>query len=280
MPSRFCIILPFAAFSLSAQWLNYQPAGTPLKDGKPNLAAPAPHAADGHPDLTGVWMHEPTSLAEMQRLFGNLADAESGPIGMEIYTVHKYGMNALLNFKAGEKPMTPAGEAAFQKRNQSRDVLNVCHNRYGWPVLSLLSEPFKLVQAPKEMMILYEIDNLHRQVFADGRKFPGTFEFPARLGYSIGYWDADTFVVETRGFNEETPIDGMGHPRSESMHVTERYHRRDFGHLDTEITYDDPKYYTRAFSVNIGYDLVPDNDIFEMYCDENEKDRPHMVVPK
>lgn len=280
MSPRSWIVFVLATLPISGQWLNYPPPGTPLKGGKPNLAASAPRAANGKPDLTGVWMHESTSLQEMQRLFGNLADAESGPIGMEIFTVHKYGMNALLEFKPGESAMTPAGQAAFQKRQQSRDVTLVCHNRYGWPVASLLSEPFKILQAPKETMILYEVDNLHRQVFADGRKFPENFEFPARLGYSIGRWEGDTFVVETRGFNEETPIDGMGHPRSEAMHVTERFHRRDFGHLDTTITWDDPKYYTRTFTVKIGYDLVADNDIFEMYCDENEKDRPHMVVPK
>ncbi len=176
--------------------------------------------------------------------------------------------------------MTPAGQAAFKKIQQTRDVKDVCHNRYGWPVLSLLSEPFKIVQAPRETMIVYEIDNQHRQVFTDGRKFPDDFSFPARLGYSIGRWEGDTFVVETRGFNEDTPIDGMGHPRSEDMHVTERYHRRDFGHLDTEITYDDPKYYTKPITDKIAYNLVPDNDIFEMYCNENEKDRGHMTVGK
>jgi hypothetical protein len=277
---RLWIVLAVAGLPLSAQWLNYEPAGTPLKNGKPNLNAPAPRAANGKPDLAGVWHHEATSLAEMQRLFGNLADAESGPIGMEIYTVHKYGMNALLEAKSGENLMTPAGEAAFQKRQQTRDAKDVCHNRYGWPVLSLLSEPFKIVQAPKETMFLYEIDNQHRQIFADGRKFPESFEFPARLGYSIGRWEGDTFVVESRGFNEETPIDGMGHPRSEAMHVTERLRRPDFGHLETEITWDDPKYYTRPFTVKINYNVVPDNDIFEMYCDENEKDRGHMVIPK
>jgi hypothetical protein len=138
----------------------------------------------------------------------------------------------------------------------------------------------KIIQAVKVTMILYEVDNLHRQVFVDGRRFPATFELPARLGYSIGRWEGDTFVIETSGFNEETPIDGMGHPRSEAMHVTERFHRRDFGHLDTEITFDDAKYYTRPFTVKIGYTLEADNDIFEMYCDENEKDKPHMVINK
>ncbi|HTA42451.1 MAG TPA: hypothetical protein VK789_08390 [Bryobacteraceae bacterium] len=280
MVSRICIVLALASSHLSAQWINYQPPGTPIKNGKPDLNAPAPRAVGGKPDLTGVWMHDPTSLDEMKRLFGNLADAESGPIGMEITTVHKYGMNALADLKPGESLLSPAGEATFKKRQQERDITNVCHNRYGWPVASLLSEPMKIIQSPKVTMILYEVDNLHRQVFVDGRRFPATFELPARLGYSIGRWEGDTFVIETRGFNEETPIDGMGHPRSEAMHVTERFHRRDFGHLETEITFDDSKYYTRPFTVRIGYTLEADNDIFEMYCDENERDKPHMVTNK
>lgn len=279
MYSRIPLALALVTLPLSAQWLNYQPAGTPLKNGKPDLTAPVPRAPGGKADLTGVWEHEATSLEEMKRLYGSLADAESGPIGMEIFTVHKYGMNALVDFKPGEL-LTPAGEAAFQKWQKTRDVTNVCHNRYGWPVAGLLSEPLKIVQAPKVTMILYEVDNLHRQIFTDGRRFPETFELPARLGYSIGRWEGDTFVVETRGFNSETPIDGMGHGRSEAMHVTERFHRRDYGHLDTEITFDDPKYYTKPFTEKISYNLVPDNDIFEMYCDENEKDRPHMVTGK
>ena len=141
----------------------------------------------------------------------------------------------------------------------------------------LLSEPFKIVQAPKETLILYEIDGLHRQIFTDRREFPATFEFPAYLGYSVGRWEGDIFVVESRGFNDRTPLDGIGHPRSEAMHVTERFRRRDFGHLDTEMTFDDPELYTRTFTVKIAYELVPDNDIFEMFCGQNEKDREHMV---
>jgi hypothetical protein len=94
---RLSIVLALATLNLSGQWLNYRPSVTPLKDGKPNLAAPAPRAANGKPDFAGVGMHETTSLEEMKRLFGNLADDESGPIGMEIYSVHKYGMSALLD---------------------------------------------------------------------------------------------------------------------------------------------------------------------------------------
>jgi hypothetical protein len=271
------VLVPFGAH---AQWLNYSPPGTPrLKDGKPDLSATAPHGADGKADLTGVWLHERTTPAEFKRILGASYEAESQSalLGMELEVVHKYGLNILIDLKPGESILRPEGEAAMKRRAAERRVDNVCHGEYGWPVAGLLAEPFKIVQAPQETMILYEVDGLHRQVFTDGREFPATWEFPAYLGYSIGRWEGDNFVVETRGFNDRTPLDGMGHPRSEAMHVTERYHRRDFGHLDTELTFDDPVMYTRKFTVKIAYNLVPDNDIFEMFCTQNEKDRAHMV---
>ena len=265
--------------SAQGQWLNYSPSGTPMKDGKPNLSAPTPRGAGGKPDLTGVWAHERTPVAEFKRILGPAYEKESRSalLGMELEVVHKYGLNIFADMKPGESILTPAGEAAMKQRAAEQRVDNVCHGEYGWPVAGLLAEPFKIVQAPKETMILYEVDGLDRQIFADGREFPPTFEFPAYLGYSIGRWAGDTFVVETRGFNNRTPIDAMGHPRSEAMHVTERFHRRDFGHLDAELTFDDTKLYVRPFTVKISYDLIPNNDIFEMFCTQNEKDRAHMV---
>jgi hypothetical protein len=271
------LLLPMGAH---AQWLNYPNPGIPrLKDGKPNLSAPAPRSADGRPDLTGVWMHEHSATAEFKRIFGSSYEAESQAalIGMELEAVHKYALNILLDFKPGESPLRPEAEALMKRRTAERRVDNVCHGEYGWPVAGLLAEPFKIVQAPKETMILYEVDGLHRQVFTDGRKFPATFEFPAYLGYSTGRWEGDTFVVESRGFNDRTPLDAFGHPRSEAMHVTERFRRHDFGHLDVEMTFDDPEMYSRPFTVKVAFELVPDNDIFEMFCTQNEKDRVHMV---
>ena len=271
------LLLPIGA---RAQWLNYPDPGIPrLKDGKPNLSAPVPHSADGKPDLTGVWIHERTTTAEFKRIYGSSYEAESKAalIGMELESVHKYGINIFADLKPGELPLRPEAEALMKQRAAERRVDNVCHGEYGWPVAGLLAEPFKIVQAPKVTLILYEVDNLRRQVFTDGRDFPATFEFPAYLGYSTGRWEGDTFVVESRGFNDRTPLDAIGHPRSEAMHVTERFHRRDFGHLDTEMTFDDPQLYSRKFTVKVAYGLVPDNDIFEMFCTQNEKDRIHMV---
>lgn len=262
-----------------AQWLNYSPSGTPMKNGQPDLSAPTPRAPGGKPDLTGVWAHEKTSAAEWKRLLGPAYEKESQSalLGMELEVVNKYGLNMFFDMKPGESLLTPAGEAAMKQRMAEQRVDNVCHGQYGWPVAGLLAEPMKIVQAPKETVILYEVDGMHRQIFVDGRQFPEEWEFPAYLGYSIGRWDGDSFVVETRGFNDRTPIDGMGHPRDENMHVTERYRRRDFGHLDSEITFDDPTLYQRPFTVKISYELIPNNDIFEMICSQNEKDRAHMV---
>ena len=278
-----CALLIAALFlpiEARAQWLNYPAPGIPrLKDGKPNLSAPTPRSADGKPDLTGVWLHERSAIAEFKRMLGASYEAESQAalIGMELESVHKYALNILFDFDPKESPLRPEAEALMKRRTAERRVDNVCHGEYGWPVAGLLAEPFKIVQAPKETMILYEVDGLHRQVFTDGRKFPATFEFPAYLGYSTGRWEGDTFVVESRGFNDRTPLDAIGHPRSEAMHVTERFRRRDFGHLDVEMTFDDPEMYSRVFSVRVLFELVADNDIFEMFCSQNEKDRVHMV---
>ncbi len=277
MPHRtFVVLLAFLCTGAHAQWLNFPTPGTPrTRDGKPNLAAPAPRALDGKPDLSGVWMHEPTTVAEVKRLFGDRFDAEIkvGVPGMEIDTQHKYAFNILVDFKPGESPMRP--EAAKLMRQFGADPANVCMDVVGIPLAGLVSEPIKIVQAPRLTMILYEVDNLHRQIFTDGRRLPKEFDFPAFLGYSVGRWEGDTFVVETAGFNGKTILDAAGHPHSEALRITERFRRRDFGHLDWEMTFDDPKTYTRPFTIKVPHDLMADADIFEMFC-ENEKDRVHL----
>jgi hypothetical protein len=278
MPHKRLIVLcALLSSGVQAQWLNFPTPGTPrTRDGKLNLAAPAPRVADGKPDLSGVWMHETTSIAEVKRLYGSRFDPEIAlaPPGMEIGTQHKYAFNILVDFKPEETPLRP--EAAELLRQRGRNPSNVCGGIFGIPLAGLLSEPIKIVQAPRETMILYEVDNLHRQIFTDGRALPKEFDLPAYLGYSTGHWDRDTLVVETAGFNDKTLLDTMGHTHSESLRVVERFHRRDFGHLDVEMTFDDPKTFTKPFTIKIPHELLPDTDIFEMYCNENEKDRVHL----
>lgn len=275
---RLFIVLAILSTGARAQWLNFPTPGTPrTRDGQPNLAASAPRAADGKPDLSGVWMHELTSVEEVKRLFGSRFDAEIelAPPGMEIGTQHKYGFNILLDFKPEVSPLRPEAAALMRRRAANRNPAEVCMGVAGIPLAGLLSEPIKIVQAPRLTMILYEVGNLRRQVYTDGRSLPKEFDYPAYLGYSVGHWERDVFVVETAGFNDKTSLDAMGHPHSEALRITERFRRRDFGHLDVEMTFDDPQMYTKPFTVKIPHDLLADSDIFEMFC-ENEKDRVHL----
>jgi len=272
------------AFTLSigahAQWLNYREPGVPRRsDGKADLRAPAPMDPTGKPDLSGVWMHETTTPAEMKRLYGTVIDEDIqvGVPGMEIGTQHKYSRNILLDFKPEEAPVRPE-TLERMRRNPARPLLtDACTPGFvfGFPLADLVSEPIKIVQAPRLTMILYEAGNFHRQIYTDGRKLPEEVNLPAFNGYSAGHWEGGTLVVETAGFNDKTPLDGMGHPHSEALRVLERFRRLDFGHLDYEITFDDPKMYTKPFTVKIPHELLADSDVFENFC-ENEKDQAHL----
>jgi hypothetical protein len=272
-------LLALLTAPVSTQWLNFRTPGVPrLPDGRPNLTAPAPRTLDGKPDLSGVWMHEITTAAEMLRLYGKFVeDAIKVDVpGMEIGTQHKYVANVLLDFPPQDSPMRPEAAKIMRERAAKRDVALVCAgDPPGFPLADLLSEPIKIVQAPRLTMILYEVGNTHRQIYTDGRQLPKAFDFPAFMGYSVGRWEGDVFVVETAGFNDRTPFDLLGHPHSEELRVTERFRRRDFGHLDVETTFDDPKMYTKPFTIKVPHDLLADADIFESFC-ENEKDSAHL----
>jgi hypothetical protein len=194
---------------------------------------------------------------------------------MELNTISKYAIDILLDFKPKEEAIMRPEAAESLRRTSKRDPSNVCMGVLGFPLADLLSEPIKIVQAPRLTVILSEAGYLHRQIFTDGRSLPKEFDFPAFLGYSVGHWERDTLVVETAGFNNKTRLDQAGHPHSEALRVTERFRRRDFGHLDLEMTFDDPKMYTKPFTIKVAHNLIADADLFEMFC-ENERDRAHL----
>jgi hypothetical protein len=140
----------------------------------------------------------------------------------------------------------------------------------GVPRMDLGPKPFKILQSPDEVVILYQAFTTFRQVFTDGRTLPADPQ-PSWLGYSVGKWDGDTLVVDTVGFNDTTWLDNAGTPHSESLHVTERFHRRDTGHLDIQITIDDPKTFRHPFTVTQHARLVPAIELTEFICLENRK---------
>jgi hypothetical protein len=273
---RLLILFMFFAGGMEGQWLNFPTPGTPrTHDGKPDFAAPVPRAANGRPDLSGVWHVQPTSMAEMKRIFGEEVGNTNVP-GMEADTISKYAINILLDFKPAESPMRAAAAEILRGHAPGRNPADRCLP-IGIPANGLVSEVNKIVQSPKTIVILYESDGTHRQIYTDGRGLPKEIAQPAWLGYSVGRWERDTLVVETAGFNDKTWLDLMGHPHSEALRVTERYRRRDFGHMDTEVTIDDPAMYTRPFTIKFTQLLQADSDILENFCNENEKDRVHAV---
>ena len=250
MPFRLALILlvSVCCARVGAQWIVYPTPGIPrLPDGKPNLSAPAPRTMDGKPDLSGIWR------------------TASG------------GWLRDLGFGGVEIPMRPAARALFQERqdNNGKDRPSGRCISHGVTDFNALGTPTKIVQTPAVTIILFEAYNHYRQILTDGRPLPTTSQ-PAWLGYSVGRWEGDTFVVETNSLSSVTWLDDGGHPHSDGMRLTERFRRRDFGHLEIQMTMDDPEFYTRPWTVTIPKELMADAELIEFMC-ENEKDMVHMV---
>src|SRR5437899_5554382 len=254
-----------------AQWPNYPDSRIArTKDGKPNLTAPAPRL-NGNPDISGVWQAQRSPASEYDRVMGKGFSALQ-PDTQDITTNF---LNVFWGMKPEEEPLRP--ETAALVKHRLQNPLEYPHTQClpGGIPLALLVFTFKMIQTPQEIVQLSETADPPRQIHTDGRPLPKDPD-PTWMGYSVGHWEGDTLVVDTVGLNDRAWLDAFGHPRSESMHITERYRRRDFGHMDLEITFNDPKYYTRPFTIKTGLMLIPDSDLLEYVCNENEKDRAHL----
>ena len=267
-----------AALLLSpGQWLNYPTPGTPRTgDGKPNLSAKPPRASSGRPDLSGVWLTEFEAPGVNERLFGAGLKQFAVP-GDDPSTFSKYYLNILADFTPDTSPMRPGAAELFRKNQAVRaDSPSARCLPHGLPRTDLFSyAPFKIIQTPQVIAVLYEADNSYRQIYTDGRPLPVEPQ-PTWGGYSIGRWDSDTLVVDVAGFNDQGWLDSQGHPHSEQLRIQERFYRRDFGHMDLTVTVDDPRMYTRPFTVKVTERLLPDSDVLETVCNENEKDRARL----
>ena len=234
---------------VGAQWVPRVPPSTPRgADGRPNLAAPAPRGADGKPDFSGIWTGD--GLANFRDLASEIP---------------------------GGAPMQPWAEALYKERLAGKHAwIEPDANclPQGVPKINLAPAPWKFIPIPGAMVILYEAFGQWRQIQMDGRalvKEPN----PSWLGYSTGRWDGDTLVVTTTGFNGKTWLDTGGHPTTEALVVTERFRRPTFGQLEIEVTIDDAKAYTKPWTAMQKMRLLPDTELLEFVCLENEKFQKH-----
>jgi hypothetical protein len=253
-----------------AQWLHPDPRAPRTRDGKPILTAPAPRL-NGKPDLSGVWQATRPTL-DVPRSFTGGGNPNTGMQidQLDVGDIHR---NVFFGTKREEEPLKAEAIAVLSKRQNEQPPQVRCLPQ-GVPGVMMVYA-FKIVQTPSELIMIGESQEPPRQIYLDGRSLPKDPD-PSWMGYSIGTWNNDTLVVQTTGFNEEGWLDNVGHPRGQSMLITERFRRRDFGHIDLEIRYDDPKYYTRSFTNKTTLNLIPDSDLIEFVCTENEKDIEHL----
>lgn len=246
---KLAITLCLLSGSLAAQWPSHTARDVPRKqDGTFNLSAATPRAIDGKPDLSGIWMVE--NFSSLFYFTGDLKPNEMQPWAAALFKRREQNYR---NDTDGINCLPPGPKAGFGVGNF----------------------PLRIMQTPGLTAILYEYQTIYRQIFTDGRALPKDAN-PTWMGYSTGTWKGDAFVVTTIGYNDRTTLDLAGHPHTEALRTTERYHRIDYGHMDLQVTFDDPKAYTRPWTQTVKLDLLPDGDLMEYVC-ENERDKPHLV---
>jgi hypothetical protein len=251
------------AMPVAAQWIRYPTADVPrTRDGKPDLSARTPRAADGKPDFSGVWQNVG---------YGPPGGEGLGATPKTVFFDLAYGMN-------GAPPFQPwaATLAAQRRHDEAKDNPDARCLPLG--PLQMLAHPLpkKILQSRGLVVILHERNMEFRQIFTDGRRLPEDPQ-PSWYGYSSGRWDGDTLVVETIGLRNGLWADFYGSPLTDQARMTERFRRPNYGTLEIQVTIDDPKAYTKPWTVNLNQRIALDTDLLEYACLENEKDVPHLV---
>ena len=251
--------VPSVAFS---QWLGYPTPGIPrLKDGTPNLKAPAPRTREGKPDFSGIW-------------FANVPakDYCKEQDCIQEERMAREQINLGIKLKGG-LPYTEWSKQQMVKRgaNHERDDPHTYCKPPNYPRAWTLPQHTKIIQTPQEMVILHEFNAAYREVYLDGRPLPQDPN-PTWNGYSTAHWEGDTLVIETNGIRDDMWLDIQGSPITESAHLTERLKRLSFGLMTVEIAVNDPKAYTRPWSVTIEMAYQADTQMLEEICLDNEQD--------
>jgi hypothetical protein len=253
--------VPCAA-PLSAQWIHYPSGGVPrTSDGKANLSANAPRTSDNHPDLSGIWDIEHNRACP--------------PEGCNDMLIGQEFMNIGWSLKGG-LPYQPSARDAVKSRGATSGQDDPITHCLPGGIVKMWTDPLlkKIVQTPGLVAMLSERNASYRQIFIDGRPLPQDPQ-PSWNGYSTAKWDGDTLVVESNGFRDGIWLDRSGSPLTEGARITEKLRRVNYGKLEIELTVNDPKAYTAPWTVKLNHFLMPDTDLLDYVCLENEQDLQH-----
>jgi hypothetical protein len=246
--------------TLVAQWPNHPDPTVPrTKTGEPDLDAPTPRMPDGKPDFSGLWEAQNAGRG------GNPPAPPDAPPQAGFRDVGQ-------NIKGG-LPFTPFGQELLKQRvaNNSKDNPEAWCLPMGIIQFHTQGAPRKFVQTPKLLVILYEASSGIRQIFMDGRKAPTGDPQPWYYGYSTGRWEGDTLVVETTHMREDGWLDIIGSPLTDAATLTERITRTSYGRMTIDITVNDPKAYTKPWTVRVNQRIMPEQEIIEFICEENQR---------
>jgi len=259
------LLLTFSCLAANGQWLNYPTPNVPrTPDGKPNLSAPAPRTADGKPDFTGLW--------EM------VQDDLIPPTGNGCLPVRREFVNIGSRLQGG-LPYQPWAAQLVKTRSTEGNTHDPLSNALpvGPVRLHTYAALRKMIQVPGLFVILNELGASYRQIFTDGRPLP-TDPSPTWNGYSTGKWNDDALVVQTNGLRDGLWLDARGSPLTEASKITERFRRLNFGQLEIEITVDDPKAYTKPWTITLNQVIRLNTDLLDKIINENEKDLQHIIA--
>jgi hypothetical protein len=248
--------------ALVAQWDPRTGPEVPRNaKGEPNLDGPVPKTADGKPDLSGVWQG-------VGALGGGQTAAADWPAGAPVAGFRDVAQN----IKEG-LPLKPEGAALLKERrdNNSKDNPEAHCLPMGIMQFHTQGAPRKVIQTPGMLVILYEASSGLRQIFTDGRSLPNNDPQPWWYGYSVGKWEGDTLVVETTGLRDGGWLDIIGTPLTDAAKVTERFRRISYGRMTIDITIEDSKVYTRPWTVRVNQRIMPDQELIEFICLENQR---------
>jgi hypothetical protein len=262
-----CVAVVLASVNLVAQWPAYKSSSAPRDaNGLVDMLAPAPRASDGKPDLSGIWDR-------------GLLPMEAPPPGPFSGVGVSQAFRDLKAALPGELPMRPwAAQLKASRYGQNSKDHPDAHCLPLHPIqLHLHPQPRKIIQTPKLLVLVYEANDGRREIFLDGRPLPTGDVQPWWYGYSTGRWDGDTLVVESVGFKDQTWIDEHGTPASDTLKLTERFRRLNFGTLEIQLTIDDLKAFTQPFTFTLRQRLMPDTELIEFVCAENNLSESRLV---